>query len=131
MQSKIGDFAKAFTSKNEFKITILDGGKAKINFSKRLPYNSKDLLSRMYNSHNLKDRLKIKLMAIDNIEISDNSIITPPVYSKEFDQLLSLFEKDKIGFCEAEQKRDAIRRYRRMKTNKIIQNFKSIFSVRH
>lgn len=115
---KVNEFAKAFTSKNKYQIEMGREGCAKIRFDKKLPYTNEEM----------KEKIKGQ-----NIEIDENnSVLTvPSVYSKEFDQLLSLFKKDKIGFCEAEQKRDAIKRYRRMKTNKIIQNFKSIFSGRH
>ena len=137
MQTKIEYFARAFTSKYQYEIKMKPDGCAGINFDKDLPYSDTELFGKIYGVDgdrcNIKDKIKIlyfNLVRKEGMAVSSNSIKTPPVYSKEFDRLLKLFQKDKIGFIEAEQKRDVIRRYRRMKTNKIIQNVKSMFSKR-
>lgn len=126
IQAKIETFAKEFTSKNEFSITMDSNGRAKIEFTKHFPYSADELFGKIYNidtnkPNSLKTRIALLTKKIGNDEmyVSDENIVTPPVNSKEFDRLLNLFEKDKIGFIEAEQKRDALKRYRRRKIKKI------------
>jgi len=128
MQNKLEDFAKAFTSKNKFHIEIGNNGAVCIEFDKGLPYSGNEIRKKVYGVDDECDDLQSKIKSLYvrlknkgliSYHDKDRSLRVPPVYSKEFNFLLNLFKQDKIGWIEAEQKRDAIKRYRRMKIKKI------------